>query len=100
MGTKDSGSYTDHCNLIQDALGLSSNRVHRWHLLLEESVGHVLVDWNIIQNRTYKTSLLCNAFGWIPKLQSWVCSKNYCEEIKKSSVSNAFRGMYPRILPL
>lgn len=28
--------YTDHRNLIQDALGLSSNRVHRWRLLLEE----------------------------------------------------------------
>ncbi len=28
--------YTDHKNLIQDALGLSSNRVYRWRLLLEE----------------------------------------------------------------
>jgi len=28
--------YTDHKNLIQDALGLSSDRVYRWRLLLEE----------------------------------------------------------------
>lgn len=28
--------YTDHKNLIQDALGLASDRVYRWRLLLEE----------------------------------------------------------------
>jgi hypothetical protein len=28
--------YTDHENLMRDALGLSSNRVYRWRLLLEE----------------------------------------------------------------
>jgi hypothetical protein len=28
--------YTDHMNLIRDALGLTSDRVYRWRLLLEE----------------------------------------------------------------
>jgi hypothetical protein len=28
--------YTDHQNLMRDALGLTSNRVYRWRLLLEE----------------------------------------------------------------
>ena len=28
--------YTDHKNLVRDALGLSSNRVFRWRLTLEE----------------------------------------------------------------
>ena len=28
--------YTDHKNLIQDALGLTADRVYRWRLLLEE----------------------------------------------------------------
>jgi hypothetical protein len=28
--------YTDHQNLIRDALGLTSDRVHRWRLILEE----------------------------------------------------------------
>ncbi len=28
--------YTDHKNLTRDALGLTSDRVHRWQLLLEE----------------------------------------------------------------
>jgi hypothetical protein len=28
--------YTDHKNLTQDALGMTSDRVYRWRLLLEE----------------------------------------------------------------
>ncbi len=28
--------YTDHKNLMQDDLGLTSDRVYRWRLLLEE----------------------------------------------------------------
>ena len=28
--------FTDHQNLVRDALGLTSNRVYRWRLLLEE----------------------------------------------------------------
>jgi hypothetical protein len=28
--------YTDHKNLTRDALGLTSDRVYRWRLLLEE----------------------------------------------------------------
>jgi hypothetical protein len=28
--------YTDHKNLLRDVLGLTSNRVYRWRLLLEE----------------------------------------------------------------
>ncbi len=29
-------AYTDHKNLMRDALGLTSDRVYRWRLLLEE----------------------------------------------------------------
>ena len=28
--------YTDHKNLVQDALGFTSDRVYRWRLVLEE----------------------------------------------------------------
>jgi hypothetical protein len=28
--------FTDHANLMRDALGLTSDRVYRWRLLLEE----------------------------------------------------------------
>ena len=34
--------YTDHKNLMQDALGLTCDRVYRWRLLLEE-YGPVIV---------------------------------------------------------
>jgi hypothetical protein len=28
--------FTDHTNLMEDALGLTSDQVHQWRLLLEE----------------------------------------------------------------
>ena len=28
--------YTDHANLIRDALGMTSDRVYQWRLLLED----------------------------------------------------------------
>jgi hypothetical protein len=33
---KDTKVYTDHKNLTRDALGLTSERVYRWLLILEE----------------------------------------------------------------
>ena len=41
--------FTDHKNLIQDALGLTSDRVYRWRLLLEE-FGPKIVHIKGIQN--------------------------------------------------
>ena len=41
--------YTDHKNLIQDALGLTSDRVYWWRLLLEE-FGPKIVHIKGIQN--------------------------------------------------
>ncbi len=41
--------FTDHKNLIQDALGLTSDRVYRWRLLLEE-FGPEIVHIKGIQN--------------------------------------------------
>jgi hypothetical protein len=34
--------YTDHKNLTQDALGLTSDRVYRWQILLEESAPKIV----------------------------------------------------------
>ncbi len=34
--------YTDHKNLIQEALGLTSNHVYQWRLLLEEYIPNIV----------------------------------------------------------
>jgi hypothetical protein len=34
--------YTDHKNLTRDALGLTSDRVYHWQLLLEESAPEIV----------------------------------------------------------
>ncbi len=34
--------YTDHKNLTRDALGLTSDRVYRWQLLLEEYAPQII----------------------------------------------------------
>ncbi len=36
MWGQDIKVYTDHKNLLRDALGLTSDRVYHWQLLLEE----------------------------------------------------------------
>jgi hypothetical protein len=41
--------YTDHANLIRDALGMTSDRVYRWRLLLEE-YGPMIVNIKGIHN--------------------------------------------------
>ena len=60
--------YTDHKNLIQDALGLTSDRVYRWRLLLKEYGPEILftlkahttllptpsLDWNVDQSQMSK----------------------------------------------
>ena len=45
--------YMDHKNLIQEALGLTSNRVYRWRLLLEEygpNIVHIKGIHNTVAN--------------------------------------------------
>ena len=39
---KDIKAYTDHKNLTRDALGLTSDRVYRWWLLLEEYAPEII----------------------------------------------------------
>ncbi len=39
--------YTDHTNLIRDALGLTTDRVYRWRLLLEEYAPEIIYNKGI-----------------------------------------------------
>ena len=46
--------YTDHKNLMQDALGLTSDLVYSWRLLLEE-YGHIIMYTKGIHNTVADT---------------------------------------------
>jgi hypothetical protein len=50
--------YTDHNNLIRDALGLTSNRVYRWRLLLEEYASEIVYIKGI-------HNTVVDAFSWL-----------------------------------
>jgi hypothetical protein len=53
--------YTDHKNLMQDALGLTCDSVYRWHLLLEE-YGHEILYIKGTHN-TVADEISCLDFG-------------------------------------
>ena len=59
--------YSDHKNLIQDALGLPSDRVYRWRLLLKE-YGPRIVYMKGIQNAVANAISQLD-FGLIPNEQ-------------------------------
>jgi hypothetical protein len=46
MWGQDIKVYTDHINLTKDALGLTSDRVYHWHLLLEEYAPEIIYKRN------------------------------------------------------
>ena len=70
--------YTDHKNLIQDALGLTSDRVYRWRLLLEE-FGPKIVYIKGIHN-TVADAISCLDIGPIPsEHENWMTfTKCWC----------------------
>jgi hypothetical protein len=58
--------FTDHKNLTRDALGLTSNRVHQWRLLLEEYAPKIIYIKGIYNTVT-------DAISWLeynPKLNT------------------------------
>jgi hypothetical protein len=72
--------YTDHKNLIQDALGLTSDRVYRWRLLLEEYGPEVVYIKGI--HNTVADAISCLDFTPIKTSydrQSWMTlTKHWC----------------------
>ena len=68
--------YTDHKNLICDALGLSSDRVYRWRLLLEE-YGPKIVYIKGIDN-TVAVAISCLEYDPDKKTASLGTHECYC----------------------
>ena len=58
--------YTDHKNLTRDALGLTSDRVHRWRLLLEEYAPEIVY----IKGTHNTVADAISRLEYIPKLNS------------------------------
>ncbi len=82
--------YTDHMNLIRDALGLTSDRVYRWRLLLEEYAPEIVyikgihntvadaisrLEYNPEINPTDEQNLL--SLGYPPKVIVGKASQHY-----------------------
>ncbi len=59
--------YTDHKNLTRDALGLISDRVYRWQLLLEEYAPKIVYIKGI--HNTVADTIL--QLEYDPKLNAW-----------------------------
>eukprot|EP00804_Cyclotella_cryptica_P008310 CCRYP_016501-RA/>CCRYP_016501-RA protein AED:0.22 eAED:0.21 QI:0/0/0/1/0/0/2/0/361 len=70
--------YTDHKNLIQDALGLTSDRVYRWRLLLKEFGPEILYIEGI--HNTVAGAISCLDIGPIPsEHKNWMTfTKCWC----------------------
>jgi hypothetical protein len=77
--------YTDHQNLMRDALGLNSDRVYRWRLLLEEYGPEI--DYIKGIHNTVADALLRLDFGPIPEdNENWmIFNKCLYFYIQKSS---------------
>ena len=77
MGTKLK-VYTDYKTLIQDALGLTSDRVYRWRLLLEEygpEVVHIKGEQNAVADAISRLDI-CPVQE--EKTNWMVCTQHWC----------------------
>ena len=108
--------YTDHKNLIRDALGLTSNRVYRWRLLLEEYGPEIVYIKGIhntiayaISRLEYDPSINRTTSSDIVQKQNWMTvSKYWCNLEKDDTTSHedqmnlvfANHGKEEKIYPL
>jgi hypothetical protein len=71
--------YTDHKNLIQDALGMTSDRVYRWRLLLEEYGPEIIYIKGIHNTVADAISRLDTIPRQSEKRQNWmILTKYWC----------------------
>ena len=77
--------YTDHKNLMQDALGLTSDQVYHWRLLLEEygpAIVYIKGIHNVVSDSISRLDYGPEKDGksiWITFAQCW-CYHNFTEE--------------------
>ena len=83
--------YTDHINLIQEALGLTSNWVYRWRLLLKE-YGPNIVHMNGIHNTVANAISLLDYSpvsndkdNWMTFTKCWCHYTIYLAEVHNTS---------------
>jgi hypothetical protein len=95
MGPTNKSVITDHANLMRDALGLTSDRVHQWRLLPEEYVPKIVyikgihntmadtvsqLEYAPSINQTAESFHTTNVRNNSSQRQCWMTvSKNWCE---------------------
>ena len=84
--------YTDHKNLMQDALGLTSDRVYRWRLLLEEygpTIEYIKGIHNTVADAISRLDhgpVSNDRYNWMTFTQCWC---HYTETAKETGASQA-----------
>ena len=84
--------YTNHKNLIQDALGLTSDRVYHWRLLLEEygpTIEYIKGIHNTVADAISQLDhgpVSNDRYNWMTLTQCWY---HYTETAKETGASQA-----------
>ena len=84
--------YTDHKNLMQDALGLTSDQVYRWRLLLEEygpTIKYIKGIHNTVVDAISQLDhgpVLNDRYNWMTFTQCWC---HYTETATETGASRA-----------
>jgi hypothetical protein len=102
--------YTDHKNLIQDALGLTSDRVYRWRLLLEEygpEIIYIKGIHNTVADAISRLEMIPRTLkqerqNWMIRTKLW-CRTECSHKMEKDEIFNyvfAHRNDDKEIFPL
>ena len=102
--------YTDHKNLIQDALGLTSDRVYRWRLLLEEygpEIIYIKGIHNTVADAISRLEIIPRTLkqerqNWMVRTKLW-CRTECSHKMEKDEIFNyvfAHRNDDKEIFPL
>ena len=89
--------YTDHQNLVRDALGMTSNRVYRWRLILEEygpEIVYIKGIHNTVADAISRLDFLPTAEPEPTDKQCWMTlAKCWCTLENDTNISNSEQAM-------